>query len=107
MTELFVSYASEDLDRVKPLIAALEEYGWRVWWDRELVAGPSYDEKIEEALDTARCVIVVWSQDSIKSRWVRTEANEGLEREVLVPLLIDDVRPPLAFRISQTARMIG
>ena len=53
MTDIFVSYASEDLERVKPLVAALEEKGWSVWWDRELVAGPSYDEKIEEALDSA------------------------------------------------------
>ncbi len=107
MTDIFVSYASEDLERVKPLVAALEEGGWSVWWDRELVAGPSYDEKIEEALDSSRCVVVVWSANSIRSTWVRTEANEGLIRNVLVPLLIDDVRPPLAFRIAQTAKMIG
>ena len=72
-----------------------------------MVAGPSYDEKIEEALDSSRCVVVVWSANSIRSTWVRTEANEGLIRNVLVPLLIDDVRPPLAFRIAQTAKMIG
>ena len=42
---------------------------------------------------------------SVKSQWVKTEANEGLTREILVPLLIDDVTPPLAFRIAQTAKM--
>ncbi len=106
MTDLFISYASEDLERVRPLVTAFEEQGWSVWWDRELVAGPSYEDKIEAALDEARCVVVVWSRLSIKSQWVRTEAHEGLEREILVPLLIDDVKPPLAYRISQTAKMI-
>ena len=106
MTDIFVSYDSEDLERVKPLITALETHGWSVWWDRELVAGPSYEDKIEEALDEASCVVVVWSSHSIKSQWVRTEAHEGLEREILVPLLIDDVKPPLAYRIAQTAKMI-
>ncbi len=106
MADIFVSYASEDLEQVKPLVTTLEEQGWSVWWDRELVAGPSYEDKIEEALDEARCVVVVWSSHFIKSQWVRTEAHEGLEREILVPLLIDDVKPPLAYRAAQTAKMI-
>ena len=106
MADIFVSYASEDLERVKPLVSALEECGWSVWWDRELVAGPSYEDKIEQALDESLCVVVVWSNQSIKSQWVRTEAHEGLEREILVPLLIDDIKPPLAYRTAQTAKMI-
>jgi TolB-like protein len=107
MADIFISYSSKDLERVKPLVAALEAKGWSVWWDRELVAGPSFDEEIEKALDGASCVVVVWSKNSIESRWVRTEANEGIDRDVLIPLLIDDVKPPLAFRIAQTAGLIG
>ncbi len=107
MSEIFVSYDSQDRDRIQPLVEALKAEGWSVWWDRDLVAGPSFDEKIEEALDAARCVVVAWSDHSVKSRWCRTEANEGLERQILVPLRIDDVRPPLAFRSSQTASLTG
>ena len=107
MADIFLSYASDDLERVKPLATTFKEHGWSVWWDRELVAGPSYHQKIEEALDSARCVVVVWSSQAIKSQWVATEANEGLERNILVPLLIDDVKPPLAFRISQTAKIFN
>ena len=62
---------------------------------------------IEEALDKARCVIVVWSETSVKSRWVKTEAGEGLEREILVPVSIDKVRIPLAFRRIQTSNFIS
>lgn len=102
MADIFASYASEDRDRVEPLVEALQQPSRDVWWDRELIAGPSFDEKIEEALDGASCVVVVWSEHSVKSHWVRAE---GLNRNVLVPLLIDDVRPPLAFRIAQTARL--
>ena len=39
------------------------------------------------------------------SRWVRSEAEEGVEREVLVPVLIEEVRIPLAFRRIQAARL--
>ncbi len=107
MTYIFLSYASEDLERVKPLVAAFEGRGWSVWWDRSLVAGSKFDEKIEEALDASRCVVVVWSNNSVTKRWVKAEATEGLEKEVLVPLLIDDIRPPLIFRGSQTARLLN
>jgi len=107
MTDIFVSYASEDRARIKPLVEHLQSLGWSVWWDRELVAGPSFDEKIEAAIQDAACVVVAWSLSAIASKWVRAEANEGLERGILVPLLLDDVRPPLVFRASHAANLIG
>ena len=107
MADIFVSYASEDRGRIKPLIEVLESQGWSVWWDRDLIAGPSFDEKIEEAIDASRCMVVAWSEHSIKSRWCWSEANEALEHNVLVPLFLDDVRPPLAFRSFQTASLVN
>ena len=107
MSDIFLSYASEDLPRVRGLIRALEQQGWSVWWDRIIPVGKTYDQVIEEALDAARCVVVVWSQASVASHWVRTEADEGRQRNILVPVMIDnDVRPPLAFRLLQTARLL-
>ena len=65
MADIFVSYASDDRDRVRPLIERLESQGWTIWWDRDLVVGPSFDEKIEEAIDAASVVVVVWSNASV------------------------------------------
>lgn len=106
MSDIFISYASEDRSRVEPLVRALEGQGWSIWWDRTILPGEKFDEVIEKALDAAKCVIVVWSEKSKSSGWVRDEASEGAEREILVPILIDDVRPPLAFRRIQTANLI-
>jgi tetratricopeptide (TPR) repeat protein len=102
MAHVFVSYASQDRDRVQPIVDALQRAGWSVWWDRAISGGAAFDRAIEEAIDEARCIVVVWSAQSVESEWVRTEANEGLERGVLVPVAIDAVRPPLAFRRTQT-----
>ncbi|MCZ6870746.1 MAG: AAA family ATPase, partial [Gammaproteobacteria bacterium] len=102
MSDVFVSYASEDRERVKPLVEALEEVGWSVWWDRQIGAGTAFDREIEKAIEETKCIVVVWSEHSVESEWVRTEANEGLETKNLVPVSIDDVRPPLAFRRIQT-----
>jgi hypothetical protein len=70
MSDIFLSYANEDLPRVLPLVRALERRGWSVWWDRAILPGRTYDIVIEEALEAARCVIVVWSNTSVTSDWV-------------------------------------
>jgi basic membrane protein A len=74
-----------------------------VWWDRKIPPGKTFDEVIEEALDDSKAVLAVWTEASATSRWVRTEAAEGAARSVLVPVLMDDVQVPLAFRRIQAA----
>lgn len=100
--DVFVSYAAADRERVRPLVEALERATLNVWWDRRIAPGAGFDAEIQDALDAARCVLVVWSEQSVRSEWVISEANEGLERGVLVPVSIDSARPPLAFRRRQT-----
>jgi hypothetical protein len=78
-----------------------------VWWDRRIIAGQTFDQVIEHELETAKCVVVLWSKDSIVSEWVRNEAAAAAERGVLVPALIDNVKPPLEFRRKQTADLVG
>jgi hypothetical protein len=96
----------EDLPRVGVLIRALERRGWSVWWNRTILPGRTFNQVIEEALDAARCVRVVWSQHSVNSDWVKTEAAEGARRRILVPVLLDEVRIPLEFRRIQAARLL-
>jgi hypothetical protein len=107
MSDIFISYAREDLDRVAPLAQALTTQGWDVFWDRTIPTGKTWREVIGGKLDVARCVIVVWSRHSIRSDWVQEEADVGRERAVLVPVLIDDVKPPLGFRAVQAASLLG
>ena len=107
MADIFLSYASEDRDRVSSLVDKFEGKGWSVWWDKHLSAGQRFDAEIQSALDRAKCVVVVWSSRSVVSSWCRDEAQEGLDRQILVPLAIDEVRPPLGFRSTHTAALAG
>lgn len=107
MADIFISYASKNRDRVKPLVDLLEQQSFSVWWDRALTTGTAFDREIEQALDEARCVIVLWSYASLESDWVRAEASDALDRNILVPVLIDQVRPPLIFRNIQTIEFLG
>jgi hypothetical protein len=103
MADLFLSYAREDRECAQLLAKALEERGWTVWWDRAVRVGQAFSDVIERELDGAKCVIVLWSPYSSASDWVKNEAAAALERKALVPVRIQDVRPPLEFRRLQTA----
>jgi len=107
MADIFISYANEDRERAGRIAGALESCGWSVWWDRKIVVGQAFDKAIELELEAARCVIVLWSQKSIDSEWVKNEAAAGAERGVLVPALIDRVKLPIEFRRRQTADLAG
>jgi hypothetical protein len=98
MADIFISYASVDLPTARRLADALEACGWSVWWDRRsLRGGEHFDRVIEEAICSARVVIVVWSKASVESGWVRDEATLALEEKKLVPLRIDMARLPMRF----------
>jgi TIR domain/PASTA domain len=78
---------------------ALRREGYEVFWDREGTAvGGRWQEQIEQALDAAAVVLVFWSQAAVRSEWVQAEAAEAARRGVMLPVLLDDASPPLAFR---------
>lgn len=106
MHDIFISYSREDVGVAKNLAKNLEKEGFSVWWDRKIPTGKSFDEVIEKAIDDSKCVIILWSDDSVKSQWARTEAAEGRRRGILVPVLIEDVEIPLAFRNLQAANLM-
>jgi hypothetical protein len=96
--DVFVSYSRKDKDFVRGLVKTLEQAGCKVWWDTALAPGETFSPVIQRALESARCVVVVWSKTSIDSAWVNDEAGVGRQRKVLVPVRIEGVEPPLGFR---------
>lgn len=102
MASLFLSYSRDDLSRVEPLAAALEHEGHEVWWDRHIAGGQGFADAIEQALESARIVIVCWTTRSVRSDWVRDEAAAGRDTGRLLPVTLDGCQPPLGFRQYQT-----
>lgn len=96
--KLFVSYARADSGIANKVVAALQSSGFEVWWDALIEGGATFAKSIESALEAADAVIVLWSQTSINSDWVRDEAGQGRDRHRLVPVSLDGTDPPLGFR---------
>lgn len=107
MSDIFISYSSADRERILPIVTLLEQQGWSVWWDRKIPPGRTFDDVIEEAINAAKCIIVVWSEKSVASNWVRAEADEGNRKGVLIPIMIDKVNLPLAFRRIEAAQLVN
>jgi len=105
--DIFICYAHDDLKKVKLIAQDLEKEGFSVFWDRKTPIGKTWHEHIESALDIAKCIVVVWSSNSVKSNWVHNEASEGLQRKILIPILIETTPIPLAFRSIQAASLVN
>ena len=107
MADVFISYAREDRPFAARLAHALEAGGRTVWWDREVLPGKDFAQLISAELDQAKAVVVIWSPASTPSGWVRDEAQEGLERGVLVPVLAGVAEPPLGYRSIHAVDLTG
>lgn len=102
MADVFISYARADKARVAPLVAAIEARGWSVWWDPEISPGKEFDDEIDAELRAAKAVLVVWTPTSVASRWVRGEARDAAERNILVPVRFGQARLPIDVRALHT-----
>ena len=107
MSDIFISYASEDVDRVRPLVSALENTAWSVFWDRTIPAGKTWRQFIGAEIQGCRSVVVIWTQNSVNSEWVQEEAEIGKRRKILVPGLLDKVEPPFGFGGIQAANLVA
>lgn len=107
MTDIFLSYTERDRDTARRIAEVLGSAGWSVWWDRRIPAGETWRSVLEHALEDMRCMVVLWSAKSIESEWVYEEASEGRRQGKLVPVLIENVRPPAGFREIQAADLSG
>jgi hypothetical protein len=106
-SDIFISYKREEQAIARKLANALESEGWSVWWDPKLRAGEHFDDVIEKALNETKCVIVMWSNRAVQSRYVRDEATYALDRKKLVPVAIENVNLPFRFRGVHTLSLLG
>ncbi|MGH8274808.1 MAG: TIR domain-containing protein [Gammaproteobacteria bacterium] len=107
MADVFVSYARSDKARVAPLVAAIEAKGWSVWWDPEITPGQEFDDQIDAEINAAKAVLVIWTPVSVSSRWVRGEAREAADRNILVPVRFEGARLPMDVRAIHTTDLDG
>src|SRR6185369_3681171 len=103
MTDVFISYGRSTEAQAHAIADTLRARGFDVWRDNEIPANRAYSEVIEERLQSAKAVVVVWSAEAAKSHWVRAEADQAREAGTLIQVTVDGTLPPLPFNQIQCA----
>ncbi|MFL6759946.1 TIR domain-containing protein [Sphingomonas sp.] len=103
MSHVFISYARSDEPLAKLVADELRSAGFEVWRDDELPAHRPYAEVIEERINGAGAVVVLWSAEAAKSHWVRAEADTARTALTLIQASLDGTMPPMPFGQIQCA----
>jgi adenylate cyclase len=107
MSDVFISYARSTATEAHAVAEALRVLGYDVWRDDELPAHRAYAEVIEERLQAAKAVVVIWSAEAARSEWVQSEADTARTDHKLVQLTVDGSKLPRPFDRIQCADLIG
>jgi len=102
----FISYSSADKDRfVTNFASRLRSDGIDAWYDKwEILPGDSLVDKIfNEGIDQSDIVIIVISENSVNSHWVKEELNSAVIKKIegkcrIIPILIDDCLIPVCLK---------
>src|SRR5690349_18283432 len=86
MADIFISYKRENKNQAALLAEKLQASGFTVWWDHDLLGGDDFDVVIAKQIAEAKAVIVIWSAESVHSRYVKDEASKALRRNILIPV---------------------
>ncbi len=108
MAQIFVSYKSEDRERVRTIVDEMRRAGLSLWWDQDISPGAPWEASIARALEQSKCVIVCWTSKSVhpfEGQKVQVEAREALDSGKLIQVLLENVRPPLFFRQRQAVNL--
>lgn len=93
----FISHSNKDQDFAQRLHRELQGEGVRCWFAPEdLKIGDEFRTTIEDSIRVYDKLLIILSEASIDSEWVKTEVEAALEREVrekqsiLFPIRVDD-----------------
>jgi DNA/RNA endonuclease G (NUC1) len=107
LADVFISYSRHDAVIAERLAQTLRQEGFEVWFDQSIRAGADWERTLRGVLASAKAVLVLWSQRSVQSAWVKLEAELALKSRRLVPARIDDCTLPDGFAAVEAALLPG
>jgi len=110
----FISHSSKDKPFVRRLAPDLVANGVKVWLDEQrILVGDSLPEKIAQGLAESDFFLVVASENSTNSAWVKKELSVALVHEIerrkvtVLPIRIDGVEMPKSIMDKKYADFTG
>ena len=94
MSDVFISYSRKDADVASRLLERLKNDHASVFMDQtSLVAGEDFSKITQQQLKDAKIVLVILSENSVRSGWVQEELRYALnagESKRIIPILLDE-----------------
>jgi tetratricopeptide (TPR) repeat protein len=92
--DVFISHASKDAALAMRIENYLEENGLTVWLDHsEIRLGVLLRKELETAIKYSQVLILLWSEASAKSRWVKAEVLTAFHRNKFILAIARDSAP--------------
>lgn len=107
MTEVFCTRAKTHTAKARVVVRALEQDGYKVFWDKQIGAGDDWPSTVEAEFDAAKGGVVLRSSKQANSLCVLEEAEFARTRGMLCPAVIDAATPPLDVGGVQASSLIG
>lgn len=101
---IFISYSHADTQLVFPIIQAMQDEHYRVWYDEGIDPGTEWDENIAEHIQSCGCLIAFLSGNYLNSENCKDELNyaRDLNKQRLLIYLDDITLPPgMAMRFNR------
>ena len=97
---LFVSYSHRDTAKVYPILDALYDRKYRLWYDESCETGNDFRDELRERIEGSEAVLLFVSESSMSSPFCGMEIIVAREHgKRLYPIYLDDAAVPPAFQI--------
>ncbi|MEH6695534.1 MAG: toll/interleukin-1 receptor domain-containing protein [Hyphomonas sp.] len=105
--DVFLVSANEDRDAAKLIARRLRALKFKVWFDQKQV-DETFDAKDARNAMNSTSMLVLWSENAVKSDWVRAAASVGHSRSgTLVQMALDKTIPYEPFRTNKRFSIAG
>ena len=102
MADIFLAYSRSNSRKANKFRLALENQNYNVFVDVNVPIGERWREHIEKQLRDCKILIVLWSKSSVKSDYVKEEAEIAKKKNKLYPVMITKCDIPYGFGGIQT-----
>jgi len=87
--DIFISYSRKDEDYALELAQMLQNAGFDIWFDMEMVTGEEWVQLITKKIDECKVFIVIMTPNSASSKWVNREVLYAMQKnKAIFPLLL-------------------
>jgi predicted ATP-binding protein involved in virulence len=106
-SDVFLAYSRRDQLVAQRFVTALQKHGVSTWWDlSNIPVGADWEQFLFEQVSNTPCLVALWSSASVESQWVLYEARIAARRNVLIPVLIENIAIPGEFGRIQSAYLV-